>query len=150
MRAVRLRTPDGAAGLVLEELDTPAPGAGEVLVRVHAAEITRDELDWPVDRLRLREDMLTLLRRGGLDDADAVSTVFALFAYATGFVAFETARVPRKRDTEQRAQGYRVHSTLPEEAFPSTRALARRLAKRLGEREFTRGLRGVLAGFANN
>src|SRR6266516_335798 len=51
MRAVRLRTPDGAAGLVLEELETPAPGAGEVLVRVDAAAITRDELEWPVDRL---------------------------------------------------------------------------------------------------
>jgi NADPH:quinone reductase-like Zn-dependent oxidoreductase len=51
MRAIRLHTPDGPAGLVVEELDTPAPGAGEVLVRVHAAAITRDELDWPVDRL---------------------------------------------------------------------------------------------------
>jgi hypothetical protein len=74
--------------------------------------------------------MLTLLRRGGLDDADAVSAFFALFAYTTGLVAFEAARVPRRRDTQQRVQGYRVHSTLPEEAFPSTRALARRLAKR--------------------
>jgi TetR/AcrR family transcriptional regulator, tetracycline repressor protein len=100
--------------------------------------------------LRLREDMLTLLRRGGLEDADAVSAFFALFAYTTGFVAFETARVPGKPDTQQRARGYQVHLTLPEEAFPSTRALARRLAKRPGEREFTRGLRGVLAGFANN
>jgi NADPH:quinone reductase-like Zn-dependent oxidoreductase len=51
MRAIRLCTPDGPAGLVLEELDTPTPGAGEALVRVHAAAITRDELDWPVDRL---------------------------------------------------------------------------------------------------
>ena len=51
MRAIRLRTPDGPAGLVLEELAVPAPGPGEVLVRVHAAAITRDELDWPVDRL---------------------------------------------------------------------------------------------------
>lgn len=100
--------------------------------------------------LRLREDMLTLLRRGGLDDADAVSAFFALFAYTTGFVAFETARVPGRRDTRQRAQGYRVHANLPEEAFPSTRALARRLARRPGEREFRRGLRGVLAGFAKS
>jgi TetR/AcrR family transcriptional regulator, tetracycline repressor protein len=98
--------------------------------------------------LRLREDMLTLLRRGGLDDADAVSAFFSLFAYTTGFVAFETARSPGRRDTEQRAQGYRMHVTLSKEEFPSTRALARRLAKRPGDREFTRGLRGVLAGFA--
>jgi NADPH:quinone reductase-like Zn-dependent oxidoreductase len=29
----------------------PRVGAGEALVRVHAAAITRDELEWPVDRL---------------------------------------------------------------------------------------------------
>jgi NADPH:quinone reductase-like Zn-dependent oxidoreductase len=51
MRAVRLRAPGDPAGLVLEELQTPRPGAGEALVRVHAAAITRDELDWPADRL---------------------------------------------------------------------------------------------------
>jgi NADPH:quinone reductase-like Zn-dependent oxidoreductase len=51
MRAIRLHTPDGPAGLVLEELAMPVPGAGEALVRVHAAALTRDELDWPVDRL---------------------------------------------------------------------------------------------------
>jgi len=38
-------------GLKVEEVETPSPGPGEVLVRVHAAAITRDELEWPVDRL---------------------------------------------------------------------------------------------------
>jgi NADPH:quinone reductase-like Zn-dependent oxidoreductase len=38
-------------GLRLEEMDEPVPGAGDVLVRVHAAAITRDELSWPTDRL---------------------------------------------------------------------------------------------------
>ena len=47
MRAVRLHDD----GLKAEEIETPSPGAGEVLVRVHAAAITRDELEWPVDRL---------------------------------------------------------------------------------------------------
>jgi TetR/AcrR family tetracycline transcriptional repressor len=100
--------------------------------------------------LRLREDMLTLLREGHLDDADAVSAFLALFAYTTGFVAFETARVPGKRDVEQRAHGHRLHASLPEETFPSTRALAARLAKRPGNREFLRGLHGVIAGFSTS
>ena len=51
MNVVRLHTPAGPAGLVYEQIDIPAPKEGEVLVRVHAASITRDELDWPVNRL---------------------------------------------------------------------------------------------------
>jgi NADPH:quinone reductase-like Zn-dependent oxidoreductase len=51
MNAVRLHTPNGPAGLVYEQIETPKPKDGELLVRVHAAAITRDELDWPVDRL---------------------------------------------------------------------------------------------------
>jgi NADPH:quinone reductase-like Zn-dependent oxidoreductase len=39
-------------GLKVEEIETPSPDPGEVLVRVRAAAITRDELEWPVDRLR--------------------------------------------------------------------------------------------------
>jgi NADPH:quinone reductase-like Zn-dependent oxidoreductase len=38
-------------GLRLEERPMPEPREGEVLVRVHAAAITRDELEWPTDRL---------------------------------------------------------------------------------------------------
>jgi TetR/AcrR family transcriptional regulator, tetracycline repressor protein len=98
--------------------------------------------------LRLREDMLTLLRRGALDDADAVNAFLALFAYTTGFVTFESARVPGERDTKQRARAQALHAALPEEVFPSTRALAGRLAKRPGDVEFTRGLHGVIGGFA--
>lgn len=35
----------------LEQIEIPRPGAGEALVRVHAAAITRDELEWSLDRL---------------------------------------------------------------------------------------------------
>ena len=48
MRAVRLIEP----GLIeIQEIDEPLPGDGEVMVKVHAAAITRGELDWPLDRL---------------------------------------------------------------------------------------------------
>jgi tetracycline repressor-like protein len=92
--------------------------------------------------------MLTLLRRGALNDADAVSGYFALFAYTTGFVVFETSRVPGKTDTRQRVQVYELHAGLPDKEFPSTRALARRLRRRPGDIEFTRGLQALIAGFA--
>jgi NADPH:quinone reductase-like Zn-dependent oxidoreductase len=51
MHAIRQHPPGGLAALVYEEIETPRPGPGEELVRVHAAAITRDELDWPADRL---------------------------------------------------------------------------------------------------
>jgi NADPH:quinone reductase-like Zn-dependent oxidoreductase len=51
MRAVRSRTPEGPKGLTLERIDVPDLAPGEALIRVHAAAITRDELDWPADRL---------------------------------------------------------------------------------------------------
>jgi NADPH:quinone reductase-like Zn-dependent oxidoreductase len=51
MSAVRLHAPGGLDGLVFESVDVPIVGPGEALVRVHAAAITRDELDWPTDRL---------------------------------------------------------------------------------------------------
>ena len=51
MRAVRLHEAGEPAQLRLDRVPAPSPGPGEALVRVHAAAITRDELDWPVDRL---------------------------------------------------------------------------------------------------
>jgi NADPH:quinone reductase-like Zn-dependent oxidoreductase len=51
MIALRLHAAGRPDALALEEIDAPRPGEGEVLVRVHAAGITRDELDWTADRL---------------------------------------------------------------------------------------------------
>src|SRR3954471_20900411 len=51
MRVVRLHAAGGPEQLAVEEADRPRPGPAEALVRVHAAAITRGELDWPVGRL---------------------------------------------------------------------------------------------------
>jgi TetR/AcrR family transcriptional regulator, tetracycline repressor protein len=98
--------------------------------------------------IRLREDGLTLLKRGGLSDADAVRAYLSLFAYATGYVTFEVARPPGRRDVEQRASARKLHEDLPADDFPTTRELADRLAKRPGDAEFTYGLERLLDGFA--
>jgi NADPH:quinone reductase-like Zn-dependent oxidoreductase len=53
MRALRAHEPGGPEHLGEEEAPVPAPGIGDVLVRVHAASFTPTELDWPstwVDR----------------------------------------------------------------------------------------------------
>lgn len=50
MRAVRLQAPGGPEQLVVAQIPAPAAEEGEALVRVHAAAITRNELDWPEDR----------------------------------------------------------------------------------------------------
>jgi NADPH:quinone reductase-like Zn-dependent oxidoreductase len=47
MRAVCL----SSDGLRVADVEPPVPRDGEVLVRVHAAALTRDELKWPADRL---------------------------------------------------------------------------------------------------
>jgi NADPH:quinone reductase-like Zn-dependent oxidoreductase len=51
MRSVRLHAPGGLDDLRFEQVEMPRLRAGEALVRVHAAAITRDELEWPTDRL---------------------------------------------------------------------------------------------------
>src|SRR5262245_3644172 len=49
-RAPRLHRP-GIEGLSVDEIEVASVGPGEALVRVHAAALTRDELDRPLDRL---------------------------------------------------------------------------------------------------
>ena len=51
MRVVRLRAPGGPEELTIEEVERPRPLPGQALVRVYAAALTRDELQWPVERL---------------------------------------------------------------------------------------------------
>jgi NADPH:quinone reductase-like Zn-dependent oxidoreductase len=51
MQSVRLRSLGDPATLEYMRVPTPQAGAGEALIRVHAAAITRDELEWPEGRL---------------------------------------------------------------------------------------------------
>lgn len=97
MHAVRLHAPGGVESVRLEEVPAPEAGEGEALVRVHAAAITRDELDWPVDRLPAipsyeLSGVVASLGPGaaGVSPGDAV---FALTPFDRDGVAAELAAV---------------------------------------------------------
>src|SRR5205085_10053807 len=85
VRAVRLHDD----GLKVEEIETPSPDPGEVLVRVHAAAITRDELEWPVDRL----PAIPSYELSGVA-VDSGDEVYALTPFDRDGVAAEYAVVP--------------------------------------------------------
>ena len=85
MLAVRLHTD----GLNVEEIEVPSPRPGEVLVRVHAAAITRGELEWPVDRL----PAIPSYELSGVV-VDSGAEVYALTPFDRDGVAAEYALVP--------------------------------------------------------
>ncbi len=76
-------------GLRIDEIETPPPGPDEVLVRVHAAAITRGELEWPVDRL----PAIVSYELSGVV-ADTGEEVYALTPFDRDGVAAEYAVAP--------------------------------------------------------
>jgi NADPH:quinone reductase-like Zn-dependent oxidoreductase len=87
MLAVRLHRD----GLSVEEIEAPSPRPGEVLVRVHAAAITRGELEWPVDRL----PAIPSYELSGVV-VDSGDEVYALTPFDRDGVAAEYAVVPAR------------------------------------------------------
>jgi NADPH:quinone reductase-like Zn-dependent oxidoreductase len=95
VRAVRLYPPGRVEDLRLDEIPTPRPRPGQALVAVHAAGITRDELEWPAGRL----PAIPSYELSGVvaEDSDGVSAgeeVFALTPFDRDGVAADYALVP--------------------------------------------------------
>lgn len=101
MKAIRLHAPGGVDNLVYEDVNTPALLAGEALVRVHAAAITRDELNWPVERLPAipsYELSGTVVAIGaGVAAVEVGQAVYALTGFERDGVAAEFVAVPAER-----------------------------------------------------
>ena len=98
MRVVRLRAPGGPEQLAVEEAEQPRPGPGQALVRVHAAAITRDELQWPVERLPAipSYELSGVVEEVGADVTRVAvgDEVFALTLFDRDGVAADYAAVP--------------------------------------------------------
>jgi NADPH:quinone reductase-like Zn-dependent oxidoreductase len=95
LRAVRLHPPGRIEDLRLDEVEPPEPGPGQVLVRVYAAAITRDELGWPVDRLpAIPSYELSGMLTADANGLSAGAEVFALTPFDRDGAAADFALVP--------------------------------------------------------
>lgn len=98
MKAVRLHALGDVGSITIDEVPTPTPGAGEVLVEVHAAAITRNELTWPTDRLPAipsYEMSGTVVALGdGVSGFEPGQDVYAMTGFDRDGIAAEYAAVP--------------------------------------------------------
>src|SRR3954465_10070695 len=117
MRAVRLRAPGGPEQLAIEEIDRPRPGRGEALVRVHAAAITRDELEWPVDRLPAipSYELSGVVEEVGdaVTGVAAGDAVFALTPFDRDGVAADYTAMPAERVADKQGAFGHAESAAP-------------------------------------
>lgn len=153
MRAIRLHTPTGPAGLQLDEIDIPAVSAGEVLVRVHAAAITRDELDWPTDRLppipSYELSGVVEALAAGVDGLAVGDEVFGMTPFDRDGVAAELAVVPASVLAPKPRTLDHVHSAaIPLPGLSAWQGLFVHGGLQAGERVLITGATGGVGHFA--
>jgi NADPH:quinone reductase-like Zn-dependent oxidoreductase len=152
MQAVRLHQP-GVVGLSVDEVEIPSVRPGEALVRVHAAALTRGELDWPLDRLpAIPSYEVSGVVATVASDVSAVSpgdAVFALTPFDRDGAAAEYVVVPAellapKPETLDHAEA----AALPLAALSAWQGLFDHGGLERGERVLVTGPAGGVGHFA--
>jgi NADPH:quinone reductase-like Zn-dependent oxidoreductase len=153
MQAVRLTGEGGVADLEVARLAVPEPGAGEVLVRVHGAAVTRDELTWPTDRLPVipSYELSGVVEALGPDTTGVAAgdEVWALTPFDRDGVAAEYALVPAEVLAPKPAELSHVEAAaLPLPGLSAWQGLVEHGALRAGERVRITGARGGVGHLA--
>jgi NADPH:quinone reductase-like Zn-dependent oxidoreductase len=153
MSAVVLRAPGGSDALELEQVEIPNLGPGEALVRVHAAAITRDELEWPVDRLPAIPSYELSGTIDGLgSDVSGLAVgdaVYALTSFDRDGVAADYAAVPAELlAPKPRTLGHVESAAIPLAGLTSWQGLFDHGELREGERVLIHGAAGGVGQFA--
>jgi NADPH:quinone reductase-like Zn-dependent oxidoreductase len=153
MWAIRLHTPGGPSELVLERIETPHPGPGEALVRVHAAAITPDELTWLTDRLPATPSYeLSGEVAAVAPDVDTVAIgepVWALAAFDRDGAAAEYIVVPAALlAPKPRSLGHEETAAVPLSALSAWQALFDHGGLEEGGRVLIHGAAGGVGHFA--
>jgi NADPH:quinone reductase-like Zn-dependent oxidoreductase len=153
MQVVRLRAPGGPEQLAVEEADRPRPGPAEAVVRVHAAAITRDELEWPVDRLPAipSYELSGVVEETGRDVAGVAAgdEVFALTPFDRDGVAAEYTALPAELLVARpRALGHAESAAIPLPALTAWQGLFDHGGLGPDERVLIHGAAGGVGAFA--
>jgi NADPH:quinone reductase-like Zn-dependent oxidoreductase len=153
MRVVRLRAPGGPEQLTVEAAGRPRPGPGDALVRVHAAAITRDELQWPVDRLPAipSYELAGVVEATGSGVAGIApgDDVFALTLFDRDGVAAEYAVVPAEvLAARPRSLNRAESAAIPLPSLTAWQGLFDHGRLAAGERVLIHGAAGAVGGLA--
>jgi NADPH:quinone reductase-like Zn-dependent oxidoreductase len=153
VRVLRLRAPGGPEQLALEHADPPRPGPKEALVRVHAAAITRGELEWPVDRLPAipSYELSGVVAEVGAGVAGfaAGDEVFALTRFDHDGVAADCTAVPAELLVARpRALSHAESAAIPLPALTAWQGLFDHGRLGAGQRVLIHGAAGGVGGFA--
>ena len=149
---MRLIAPTGIDGLVLQEIDVSVPEPGEALVRVHAAALTRDELEWPVDRLPATPSYelsgVVEAVGSGVDGVAAGDEVFALTPFDRDGAAAEYAVVPAAALAPKHALDHLEAAALPLAALSAWQGLIDHGGLEAGQRVVIHGAGGGVGHLA--
>jgi NADPH:quinone reductase-like Zn-dependent oxidoreductase len=153
VRVLRLLAAGGPEQLTLEDADRPRPGPAEALVRVHAAAITRDELNWPVDRLPATpsHELSGVVEEVGPDvvGVAAGDAVFALTRFDRDGVAADYTSVPADLLVPKpRTLGHAESAAIPLPALSAWQGLFDHGRLAAGERVLIHGAAGGVGSFA--
>jgi NADPH:quinone reductase-like Zn-dependent oxidoreductase len=153
MRAVVLRAARGPEQLAIEHVATPAPGSEEALVGVHAAALTRDELEWPVDRLPAIPSYelsgVVAALGPGVDGVTVGDEVYAMTAFDRDGVAAEYAAIPGELlAPKPRALSHAEAAAVPLAALSAWQGLFDHGRLAAGERVLIHGATGGVGQFA--
>jgi len=153
MSVVRLVSARGVDGLVLEQVPIPRPGSDEALVRVHAAAITRGELDWPVDRLPAipSYELSGVIAAIGSNvfDLHIGDAVWALTGFDRDGAAADYTLVPASRlAPKPHTLGHRESAAIPLGGLSAWQGLLEHGRLQTGERVLIHGAAGGVGSFA--
>lgn len=153
MNAVRQHAPGGPIHLVYEQLETRPPGVGEVLVRVHAAAITRGELEWAVDRLPAIPSyefsgVIAVIGRD-VDDFALGEPVYGLCGFDHDGAAADYAVIPKGfLAPKPRTLSHVESAAVPLAALTAWQALFDHGNLKANQRVLIHGAAGGVGGFA--